>query len=261
MLSRTADHLFWAARYMERAENLARLLGVNHRDGLLGRPADEVSRGWAAVLAIVSSLESYTAAYGRLVPERALTYLAFDPANPSSLVSCLGSARENARAVRGALTSEMWETMNATWLELRRRVGTGMSVENVGEFLEWVKERAHLGNGVTLGTMLRDDGFHFWRLGTFIERADHTARVLDVQMKVLAPEGHFDDRPADYYSYSSLLRSLSAFEIYRRAYRDHITPARVAELLILRHEMPRSLRRCLHEVVAHLGPVANAQSR
>jgi uncharacterized alpha-E superfamily protein len=176
-------------------------------------------------------------------------------------VSCLGQARENARAVRGSLTSEMWETMNATWLELRRRVGNGMSVDDVGEFLEWVKERAHLGNGVTLGTMLRDEGFHFWRLGTFNERADHTARVLEVQMKVLAPEGHFDDRPADYYSYSSLLRSVSAFEIYRRAYRDHITPARVAELLILRYEMPRSLRRCLHEIVTHLGAVANAQSR
>jgi uncharacterized alpha-E superfamily protein len=162
--------------------------------------------------------------------------------------------------VRGTLTSEHWETINSTWLELRGRKLQDLSTDELIEFLEWVKFRSHLARGVAHGTMLRDEGFDFTRLGTFLERADNTARILDVQLRLLAPEGISQAAPADYYKYSALLASVSAFEIYRRVYRDRITPARVAELLILREDMPRSLHRCMNELVLHLGAVANDQS-
>jgi uncharacterized alpha-E superfamily protein len=260
MLSRTADHLYWMARYVERAENLARLLDVNVSAALLPRPTDEASRSWAATLAVVGALDTYTARHGAIDPQRVLHLIALDPASPFSIVSCLRDARENARAVRGALTTEIWETMNTTWLELHQHVGDSMSPDQLNGFFEWVRQRSHLASGAILNTMLRTEGFHFTRIGTFLERADNTARMLDVHLRVLAPQDALAGGEVDYYRYSQLLRSLSAFQIYRQAYRDRITPDRVAELLILRPDMPRSLHRCLDEIDSNLRCVANAQS-
>ena len=260
MLSRTADHLYWMARYVERAENLARLLDVNVSAALLPRSTDEASQSWAATLAVFGALETYTDRYGAIDPRRVVHLLAFDPTSPFSIVSCLRDARENARAVRGALTTEIWETMNTTWLELRRRVAVTMSPDQLNDFFEWVRRRSHLTSGATINTMLRTEGFHFSRIGTFLERADNTARMLDVNLRVLAPPGAPEASEVDYYRYSQLLRSLSAFQIYRQAYRDRITPERVSELLILRPDMPRSLHRCLEEITTNLRSVANAQS-
>ena len=160
----------------------------------------------------------------------------------------------------GTLTSEQWETINSTWLELRGRRLEGLTTDGLIDFFEWVKFRSHLLRGVTQGTMLRDEGFDFTRIGTFLERADNTTRILDVQLRLLAPGGVNDETPADYYKYTALLASVSAFEIYRKVYRDRITPARVAELLILREDMPRSLHRCVNELLTHLAAVANDQS-
>jgi uncharacterized alpha-E superfamily protein len=260
MLSRTADHLYWMARYVERAENLARLLDVNVSAGLLPRSTEEANESWAATLAVVGALETYTARYGAIDPRRVLQLIAFDPTSPFSIVSCLRDARENARAVRGALTTEIWETLNTTWLDLGHRVAGTMDPDRLNDFFEWVRQRSHLTSGATINTMLRTEGFHFSRIGTFLERADNTARMLDVNLRVLAPRGQSEGEEVDYYRYSQLLRSLSAFQIYRQAYRDRITPDRVAELLILRPDMPRSLHRCLDEINAHLRSVANAQS-
>lgn len=260
MLSRTADHLYWMARYVERAENLARLLDVNVSAALLPRSTEEANQSWAASLAVVGALDSYTSRYGAIDPRHVLQLIAFDPASPFSIVSCLRDARENARAVRGALTTEIWETMNTTWLDMRRQVAGPMGPDRLNEFFEWVRQRSHLVSGATLNTMLRTEGFHFTRIGTFLERADNTARMLDVNLRVLAAEGNARGAEADYYRYSQLLRSLSALQIYRQAYRDRITPDRVAELLILRPDMPRSLHRCLEEITTHLRRVANAQS-
>jgi len=260
MLSRTADHLYWMARYVERAENLARLLDVNISAALLPRSTDEANQSWAASLAVVGALDAYTSRYGAIDPRHVLQLIAFDPASPFSIVSCLRDARENARAVRGALTTEIWETMNTTWLDLRRQVAGPMGPDRLNEFFEWVRQRSHLVSGATLNTMLRTEGFHFTRIGTFLERADNTARMLDVNLRVLALEGNARGAEADYYRYSQLLRSLSSLQIYRQAYRDRITPDRVAELLILRPDMPRSLHRCLEEITTNLRRVANAQS-
>jgi uncharacterized alpha-E superfamily protein len=260
MLSRTADHLYWMSRYTERAENLARMLQVNVRMNLLQRHAEEPDRAWAATLAMLGQLEAYRTRCGAVLPEAVLRFLAFDAGNPGSIVSDLQAARENARAVRGTLTSEQWETINDTWLELHGRRLEGLTTDELTDFFEWVKFRSHLLRGVTQGTMLRDEGFDFTRIGTFLERADNTTRLLDVQLRLLAPEGVDEGTPADYYKYSALLASVSAFEIYRKVYRDRITPARVAELLILREDMPRSLHRCVNELVAHLAAVANDHS-
>jgi len=260
MLSRTADHLYWMSRYTERAENLARMLQVNVRMSLLQRHVDEPDRAWAATLAMLGQLEGYRARCGAVAPDAVLRFLAFDAGNPGSIVSDLQAARENARAVRGTLTSEQWETINDTWLELHGRRLENLTIDELTDFFEWVKFRSHLLRGVTQGTMLRDEGFDFTRIGTFLERADNTARLLDVQLRLLAPEGVDEDTPADYYKYSALLASVSAFEIYRKVYRDRITPARVAELLILREDMPRSLHRCVNELMVHLNAVANDHS-
>ncbi len=183
--------------------------------------------------------------------------MVLDEDNPSSIRTCLRSARENAHAVRGAITSESWETLNATWLDMRKITTAQLQGAGLAEFFDRVKFRSHLSRGVTFGTMLRDEAFYFNRLGTFLERADNTARILDVKYDPLAPEPSPGN---EYYEWGALLRSVSAFEIYRRVYRDVITSERVAELLVLRADMPRSLRACMEEVHATLKIIANSQS-
>ena len=260
MLSRTADHLFWMARYTERAENTARMLDVNIQTQLLPQSVEAAEQSWRALLGISELLPAFDAKYGILSRNDVLDFMVCDPANPSSIVSCLTSARENARAVRGTLTTEVWETQNTTFLELSTLLDDGMLEREPSEFFEWVKHRSHLSRGVTIGTMLKDEAFYFIRLGTFLERADNTARLLDV--KFHGADG--EQRTAsemDYYHWAAVLRSVSAFETYRKTYRDVITPERVAELLILRGEMPRSLMACLSEVVDNLAQVRNDVSR
>jgi uncharacterized alpha-E superfamily protein len=166
--------------------------------------------------------------------------------------------------VRGSLTTEAWETQNQTWLEARRMLRDGEFERDPAQFFDWVKFRSHLSRGVTLGTMLQDEAFNFLRLGTFLERADNTARLVDV--KFHAVESDFfgtaseKDQEYDFYHWSSILRSVSGFEIYRKVYRDVIKPERVADLLILRADMPRSLHASLVEVVSNLAQVSNDQS-
>lgn len=260
MLSRTADHLYWMARYTERAENLARMLDVNSRMSLLPQGAEVVEQGWIATLTIIGLLDAFRQRYDTVSSANVISFMAFDRDNPMSIYSCLRAARENARAVRGTLTSEIWETLNATWLEMRTARPRRSAAADVGDFFEWVKYRSHVARGVIQGTMLRDEAWHFTWLGTYLERADSTARILDVKYHLLLPRGEQVGGAADYYQWSALLHSVSAFEIYRRVYRDVITPRRVAELLVLRDDMPRSLRRCMSEVYMHLQAVRNSQS-
>src|SRR5690606_18211313 len=213
----------------------------------------------------ISELQDLFEAKDRPVNQReVLDFMVRDPDNPSSIASCLHHARENARAVRGALTSEVWEVHNATWLKLHEYLQSGLYSYDPGQFFEWVKYRSHLSRGVTLGTMLKDESLHFLRLGTFLERADNTARLIDVKfhgMRYSAAELETQDAtPADFYYWTSLLRSVSAFEIYRKVYRDVITPHRVAELLMLDPEMPRSLIACLEEVIDNLRRLSNSSS-
>ena len=181
MLSRTADHLYWMSRYTERAENTARMLDVNVQTALLPQSAAVSEMGWRGLLSISELQNSYLALYGDISADKVLEFMVSDADNPSSIVSCLRAARENARAVRGTLTTEVWETQNQTWLELEQRLAQGDHARDPTRFFEWVKYRSHLSRGVTVGTMLMDESLHFMRLGTFLERADNTARLLDVK--------------------------------------------------------------------------------
>ena len=260
MLSRTADHLFWMARYTERAENTARMLDVNVQTALLPQSVHAAEQGWRAMLGISELQDAFDNKYGLLTAKDVLNFMVRDPDNPSSIAACLTQARENARAVRGTLTTEVWETHNATWLDLRNKLGSGLLEQDPSQFFEWVKYRSHLSRGVTVGTMLQDDAYHFLRLGTFLERADNTARILDIKYHGAEHDGdiHADEEGRlDFYYWAAILRSVSGFEIYRKVYRDVITPKRVAELLMLRADMPRSLLACMDQVVATLKQVGN----
>jgi len=257
MLSRTADHLFWMARYTERAENTARMLDVNVQTSMLPQTDEENAQGWRALLGISELQYAFNQKYQSLEGREVIDFMVRDPDNSSSIVACLTQARENARAVRGTLTTEVWEIQNQTWLDMQRRLKSDWLETDPSKFFEWVKYRSHLSRGVTLGTMLRDEAVHFIRLGTFLERADNTARILDVKYHGGAAESAENMSQRDFYYWGAMLRSVSGFEIYRKVYRDVITPARIAELLILRGDMPRSLLACMDEVVQNLHEVRN----
>lgn len=259
MLSRTADHLYWMSRYIERAESLARLVDAHYRMSLLPHSGATLAQSLRSTMAALQMEEAYKERHDAIEPRAVFEFVTLDRDYSGSILSCLRVARENARAVRGSLTSELWETLNSTWLEARSVVARGAQHADIGQFVEWVKERSHLTRGVTIGTMMRDEAFHFTRIGTFLERADSTARILTAHQSDLIPGADAGVVP-DPYEWSVLLRALSAFEVYRRVYRDVITPFKVAQLLILRDDMPRSLLRCCKEVYQNLKSVANEQS-
>ena len=264
MLSRTADHLFWMSRYMERAENTARMLDVNYQTALLPQSDAVAELGWRGLLAISELTGDYTKRYGAIDPAKLMEFMVADEENPSSIVSCLRAARENARAVRGTLTTEVWETTNQTWLEFNKVLASGELRRDPANVFEWVKFRSHLSRGVVVGTMLQDEAFHFVRIGSFLERADNTARMLDVKFHDVDSDfyGHADERDNEYefYHWSAILRSVSGFEVYRKVYRNVIQPEKVAELLILRADMPRSLAHCMNRMSSNLRSVANSNS-
>ena len=266
MLSRVANSLYWMSRHIERAENTARLLDVTYRMSLLPyrilEPGQSWAEPWALPLVITGVATAYYERYpGTLSPEDVLRFMVLDSANPSSIYACIQSARENARTARGTITSEMYEDINAFWLELRDHDYDGLRTRGVSGFFEWVKTRSHQFRGVTFGTSLRDEGYSFIRLGTFSERADNTARLLDVKYHTLLPSAADVGGAVDYYQWGALLRSLSAFDSYRKVYRDVITPMRVAELLVLRDDVPRSLHACMNEIYEILRDVCDASSR
>jgi uncharacterized alpha-E superfamily protein len=252
------------SRYTERAENTARMLDVNYQTSLLPQSAAVAQLGWQGLLSISELLPAYGVRHGEIVPRSVMEFMVKDASNPSSIVSCLRAARENARAVRGSLTTEVWETQNQTWLEVNRMLASGEFERDPSVFFEWVKFRSHLSRGVTVGTMLMDEALHFMRLGTFLERADNTARLVDVKFHAVQSDffgaATEQDQEYDFYHWSAILRSVSGFEIYRKVYRDVIKPERVADLLVLRPDMPRSLHASMNEVVANLGMLANDDS-
>lgn len=259
MLSRTADHLFWMARYTERAENTARMLNVSLEAVML--PQTSALSSWRAPLASTELQSQFSVSHSAADSQEMLDFMVRNERNPSSIVSCLRNARENARAVRGVLPTELWETINSTWLMLGRHIESDFIERDPGRFFEWVRYRSHLSRGVILGTMLKDEAFYFTRLGTFLERADNTARIVDLKFHgIAAVSDNDDDIAIDFYYWAALLRSLSAFEIYRKVYRDTISPVRVAELLLLRGDMPRSLLACMEDLLTNLAHLRNRSS-
>ena len=270
MLSRTANQLFWMGRYGERAANTARMLDVNVQTSLLPQSSEAASTGWRALLGLSELNAQYDSRHATIDSPAVLEFMIQDPENRSSIYSCLQAARENARAVRGVITTEVWETYNSTWLMFRQRVADPAFKDDPAKLLEWVKYRLDLSSGVMASTMLRDEALHFTQLGATLERADNTARILDVKYHELAQMGLLAEGEAsviddlrehdDFYYWAAVLRSVAAFETYLRVFRDVITPQRVAELMILRHDMPRSLVSCLEQVLATLRLVGNDRS-
>ncbi|HSH55167.1 MAG TPA: alpha-E domain-containing protein [Methylotenera sp.] len=260
MLSRTADHLYWMARYIERAENMARVLDVTYNMSLVPNAAVSEAALWLPALEISGNVEAYDEAHDDYTATGVIHYLAMDTNNPSSIYNTLRSARENARSVRVAMTSETWENINALWLEFEQFIGQDLAKQGLREFCDWVKARSHLFRGVCFGTMLRDDAFSFVRLGTFIERADNTARLLDVKYHLLLPSEEEVGGAVDYYEWSAVLRSVSAFQAYQKIFSDTIEPWRVAELLVLRRDMPRSLHACFDEITPILDELSGARN-
>jgi uncharacterized alpha-E superfamily protein len=231
---------------------------VTWQMSLVPQSLEAANQNWNAIIALNSLEETFGKKYSEVNAENVLRFMVSDHDNYASIHSCLRLARENAHAVRGTVTTEMWETLNSTWLEARQTSFEQILNAGVGDFFEWVKMRSSLSRGTTLGTLLQDEAYHFIRLGTLLERADNTARILDVKYHVLRPHG--DEGATDFYQWGALLRSVSAFEVYRKVYRDVITPERVTELLILRSDMPRSLHFCINGVVKNLDLIANGQS-
>ena len=257
MLSRTADHLYWMSRYLERAESLARMIDAHQRLSLLPRAPEAVMQGWEATIVSLGMGDTFLGRHESPTAHLAFDFLAFERRNPGSIVQCLRAARENARAVRGTITSDVWETLNSTYLESLSFTAS-MPESGRGEFLEWVKYRTHLIRGVMSATLLRDEALCFTRIGTFIERADNTTRVLESRWR--DPGGSGERLRAEASEWAVLLRAMSAFEIFRRLYRDSVTPQRVTEMLLMRDDLPQSVHLCLDELQSNLAAVANGRS-
>lgn len=261
MLSRTADNLYWLARYVERAEYLARILEATQRLTALPLAYVGESNEWESAVATAGCANAFYAAFPEANEENVTDFLAFSMDNPSSIRSCFEAARTNARAVRTALTMEMWDAINGTWLELKRYGNGPTSREELSRFLRWVQESSLLFDGSAYRTMLRNDAYSFTRLGVFMERADNTARILDVKYHMLLPAHEHVGGPLDYFQWAAILRSVSALTSYHWVYRESLKPWLVADLLILKEEMPRSLASCYENIVTHLDKVASVYGR
>ncbi|XWN29230.1 MAG: alpha-E domain-containing protein [Devosia sp.] len=252
LLSRVAADIYWLARYTERAENTARILDVASRLSSLPSTYGGASNEWESAVLATGGWALFQEQYDEPTRRNVIHFLAFSPQNPSSIFSCIDVARRSARAVRTAITREMWEAINDAWLELRRYSVETMSPRQLAEFLAFVKEASLRFDGSAYRTMLRTDAHAFFRLGTFIERGDATARILDVKFHVLLPEGDTVGGGLDYFQWSSILRAASALTAYQWVFRDALRPWRVAELLILRNELPRSIANCANNTMRFL---------
>ncbi len=249
MLSRTAEHLYWMSRYFERAANMARVLETCCRISLLPPVLRYGNSEWSAALNIVGAHAAYNEKYKLLSPEGVVAFLAFDFENPSSLRCSLWQARENAKSVRAFLPSPFWELLNTAWLEVKHtKSHQDIFQGDIFRFFEWAKERAQLFRGIAYDTLLHDESFDFVRLGIFTECADNTARILDVKYHVLLPDIKEVGGAIDYYQWSALLQSVGALDAYYQIFPQNILPWKVAELLIFRAEMPRSLRASIDQI-------------
>jgi uncharacterized alpha-E superfamily protein len=261
MLSRTADNLYWLARYVERAEYLARILDTTLRLTALPLAYVGESNEWESAVATAGCAAAFFAAYDEANEETVTEFLAFSTSNPSSIRNCFENARINARAVRTALTIEMWDSINSAWLELRKWGNGPSSREEFARFLRWVMGSSLNFDGSAYRTMLRNDAYWFSRLGVYVERADNTARILDVKYHLLLPAQEHVGGPLDYFQWTSILRSVSALTAYHWVYRENVKPWLVADLLMLRDEMPRSLANCYENLVQNLDRIAKSYGR
>jgi uncharacterized alpha-E superfamily protein len=262
MLSRTAENLFWLARYVERAEYLARTIEATLRVTALPSAYIGKTNEWDSALLTAGVGSSFYDIHDEANEQTVVDYLAFSTVNSSSIRNCIENARLNARSVRTALTGEMWDTLNSAWIELQEAWGKGAKTrEDLTRFLRFVQEISLRFDGSAYRTMLRNDAYWFSRLGLHLERADNTARILDVKYHVLLPEEEHVGGPLDYYQWSSILRSVSALTAYHWVYRETLKPWLIADLLILNDTLPRSLASCYGNLARNLDNIGVAYGR
>lgn len=254
MLGRTANGLYWMFRYIERAENIARLVDAGLRVSLtrVGYSDED----WHGVLESAGVREAYSEVHDTLTAADAIDYLLRDGANLSSVMSCIEAGRNNARMVRTALTRETWEATNEAWIDLKARLAKKLKPADLPELIGVIKHRCGLIRGAFHGSMLRNDLYNFSRIGTFIERADNTSRILDVKYYVLLPSVSQVGSALDNMQWESILRSVSAHRSYGWVYDGDYQSANIADFLILQVQMPRSLAYCYEKIVSNLGYLA-----
>jgi len=254
MLSKTAGGLFWMFRYLERCENNARLLDAGFRIALTRSATAKAE--WKSVLSTSASVDDYLKHHKSFASASVIDFLLRDPGNPSSVISSAKQARDNARMVRTALTREVWEATNECWMTLKALLTKSVLEQDLPDVLSTIRQQSALVRGATHGTMMRNDGYHFARLGTFLERADNTARILDVKYYLLLPSIAQIGSSLDNVQWETILRSVSAQRAYRWLNGSNINPVNIAEFLILNDEMPRSLAFCYENMEGALAHIA-----
>ncbi|MEM9837676.1 MAG: alpha-E domain-containing protein [Pseudomonadota bacterium] len=242
MLSRVAENLFWIGRYMERAENVARLIDAARRMASLPQSVSHPrSNEWSSILIAAGARETFGPTFETATDEQAAEHLLFSKDNPSSAWRCIEAARENARTIRFVLTREAWEVLNTSWSQMRFMHSSDATGAALCDTIDWVKARSAEFRGTVYGTMMRDDAFHFIRMGTAVERLDYTARLIDVKYHVLLPSVTEVGSGTDLDQWVSLLQAVAGHRAYIHATRDDVTARGVAEFLIRNETFPRSI--------------------
>ena len=241
MLSSTAKNLYWMGRYLQRAKTTARLIEATQRMAL--QSSGKEAEGVVAIFGMDDEFRQTQSQGGRL--SNLIDFLAFDENNPSSIVSSIGSARRNAREERNNITVDVWESMNGLWLELTAKLRGNRKGLDRGALIESVKKQAVMIFGAAQVTLLRDEAYNFFQIGAFLERGDNTARILDVKFHALRPDGDPHTGDMDYFAWSELLACIGAVRTYRRIYRSSLDPKKIADLMMLRRDVPRSVHHCL----------------
>jgi uncharacterized alpha-E superfamily protein len=260
MLSRTADNLYWIARYMERADTVARLLEVGSRISLL--PSAQGYRSeWDSLLQATGMAHAFAQKYGDPVQRNIESFLFFDRDNPSSVASCITAARENGRIVRTALTTQVWDALNTAFQELKQLERAERSTLALSRLTDWTMRHAAMLRGAIDATLLRDDGFNFLNIGYYLERGDNTARLMDVKYYVLLPRVDFVGSGLDNYQWTTLLRAMGAQRAFHWAYGGDVTAMKIADFLIRNPQSPRALATCTAGLVNHLGRIAKSYGR
>jgi uncharacterized alpha-E superfamily protein len=256
MLSRVADSIYWLNRYVERAENVARFIEVN-LNLLLDSPSG-TEQQWEPLVLTTGDLPLFKERYGQATAENVIQFLTFDADYPNSILFCLHGARENARSVREVISSEMWQEVNAAYLMVQEAAANLPSNSQLFDFFTEIKRASHLFSGVMDATMTHNEGWHFGQIGRLLERADKTARILDVKYYILLPSVKDVGSTLDELQWMALLKSASAYEMYRKKGQHRISPIEVAEFLILDQEFPRSVRSCILEAERSLHQITGS---
>lgn len=257
MLSRVANSIYWMCRYIERAENVARFIGVN-LNLLLDMPSEK-DKHWSPLVMITGDKDLFEQKESEYNEEAVIWFLTFDRDYPNSILSCVAAARENARSIREIISSEMWEHLNHFYLEMLKEESVKMAMEDPDRFYNIIKMRSHLFTGLLDSTMSHGEAWNFARIGMMMERADKTSRILDVKYFMLLPDADLVNTPIDNIQWISVLRSASGFEMYRKEF-HHITPRNVADFLIFDRHFPRSIYHCIEKAQICLHRISGSQS-